>query len=413
MRDEPGPASPSLPGRLAPGEEWWCPLVPGLHLRQRAASSCWYVYYRIKHGPQRRRKIGDARFLSLAAARKEARQALAKASLGVDPHPPEIASPAPAQAPPQAAAAPTMSDLWARYWSEWALTRKKPASRANDETLWRLHIEPVLGARPVAQVTRSEVAKLHASLAARKHNANRVLALLSKMFALAVDVWELRASNPVRAIPRFAEHKRKRVPTHEEVARIVAAVDGMRAEEPWFAGLVMLLILTGCRLTEIMHARRDWIHDGALWLPDSKGGERAVVLSSFALAEIARIPLVQGNPHLIAGRLEGRSMMSPYGYWRELLKRADVQGLRIHDLRRLFASTGVSTGHDLDAVGQLLGHSQVQTTRGYAWLVTPAKRAAAEEIGRAILRNDLLDDQRGSVDAAKQVVRRSAIRRPP
>lgn len=53
---------------------------------------------------------------------------------------------------------------------------------------------------------------------------------------------------------------------------------------------------------------------------------------------------------------------------------------RPHDLRHSFASLGLSAGHGLDVLGQLLGHTSTQSTRRYAHLIEDSARAAVARI---------------------------------
>jgi hypothetical protein len=59
---------------------------------------------------------------------------------------------------------------------------------------------------------------------------------------------------------------------------------------------------------------------------------------------------------------------------------AELADFVVHDLRHSFASEALSNGYTLDQIGQLLGHTDVQTTRRYAHLVRATKHAAAEDI---------------------------------
>ena len=70
--------------------------------------------------------------------------------------------------------------------------------------------------------------------------------------------------------------------------------------------------------------------------------------------------------------------------WLALLADAGVSQLRIHDLRHTFASYALSGGQTLGTVGQLLGHTSIQSTRRYAHLVEDAARTAVARIEREV-----------------------------
>ncbi|CAB4121804.1 INT_Rci_Hp1_C domain containing protein [uncultured Caudovirales phage] len=344
--------------------------IPGLQLRKLATKSVWYLYYRDRHGKQRKPALGDARIINRHKARELALQILAAVAAGKDV---------------TAMKRNTMADLWAQYETKW-LPRKKPRSQDEDRTIWRLHIKPQLGDLLVAEIRPREIAAVHEAMIATPYRANATMRLLSKMMNLAKQ-WEWReGDNPVR-VEKYAEHKRKRVPSVDEIRRVI---DALPKSDPYLRGLIELLIYTGARLREIMHCRRDWIHEGAIHLPDSKTGEKVIFLSAPALACIDRIPITRGNPHLICGRIEGQPFHSPKKGWAGVLQRAKVENLRIHDLRRFYASTGLSAGLTLEAVGALLGHASTDTTAGYAYMQTGAAKAAADLTGKAIAAGQII-----------------------
>ncbi len=76
----------------------------------------------------------------------------------------------------------------------------------------------------MAEVTSRDVEDLHRSLIEKPYQADRTLALLSKMFSLAVK-WEWRADNPCRGVERFDEQARQRYLTDDELARLVVVLD--------------------------------------------------------------------------------------------------------------------------------------------------------------------------------------------
>ena len=96
-------------------------------------------------------------------------------------------------------AVPTLEAFAERYLAEHAAVKKKASSAAEDRRNLRKHVRPTLGRRKVTEITRADVARLHAAMKDRPTAANRCLALLSKMFNLA-EKWGYRpdGGNPTR-----------------------------------------------------------------------------------------------------------------------------------------------------------------------------------------------------------------------
>jgi integrase len=219
-------------------------------------------------------------------------------------------------------------------------------------------------------------------------------------------------NNPAKGIGRYREHRRERFLTSEELARLGDTLregetiglpyevdetkpkakhapkeDSRRAMlDPFAVAAIRLLILTGARLREILHAR--WEHvdfeRGVIFLPDSKTGKKPIYLSAASLAILAALPHVEGNPFVIPGERAGRPRIDLKRPWAALTKAAGLDGVRIHDLRHSFASIGAGASHGLPIIGKLLGHTQAATTHRYAHLDADPMRRAAETIGATI-----------------------------
>ena len=110
--------------------------------------------------------------------------------------------------------------------------------------------------------------------------------------------------------------------------------------DPFAVAAIRLLLLTGARLREILHAKWDQIdlERGVIFLADSKTGRKPIYLSAAALAVLSEIPRIEGNPHLISGAKDGRPRADLKRPWAATLKAAGLVGVRIHDLRHSFAS---------------------------------------------------------------------------
>jgi|GEM_PF-2441245 len=257
--------------------------------------------------------------------------------------------------------APTVAELADRYMREHAIPYKKPSSVALDRRTWDKHILPALGRHRVDAVTRADCVALHGGLARSPSRANQTRALLSKAFNLAVE-WDWCTANPVAGTKRYRIRQRETVLTVQQLAAMDAALDGMT---PAFAALVRLLTLTGCRLSEILTARRAWvdIERRLLLLPDSKTGPRRIALPHRAVAIIQAMP---AHEWLIPGRKPGTHMAKPYTSWYALLRRAGLpRGTRIHDLRHSFGSHGHAQGLSQRQIATMLGHADLATTARY------------------------------------------------
>jgi integrase len=221
--------------------------------------------------------------------------------------------------------------------------------------------------------------------------ANRVLFLVSTLFNLA-ERWGLRGegTNPCRHIPRYREHKRERFLTDAELERLGRALAEVeQAPDAIHAALaaIRLLALTGARRGEVLGLRWDHVDLACrvLRLPDSKTGAKVILLDDSAAELLAG--LRREGPWVFPSKTHrGIPLRDIRKTWRRVLERADLSGLRLHDLRHTHASVGAEAGLSLSLIGALLGHRRAATTERYAHLVDDAQRAAVRLVqGRIAL----------------------------
>ena len=286
--------------------------------------------------------------------------------------------------------APTMRELGRRFLKEYVPSHCKPSTAEEYRRSVELFINPRIGKLRVPDVQRNHIATLHHGLRETPYQANRTLGVLSKIFNLA-EVWNLRpdGSNPCRHVKRFREEKRERFLSDEEYRRLGDTLDEAEregSETPAAIAAFRLLMLTGCRLSEIQKLR--WEHvdleAGELRLPDSKSGAKIVHLGAPAVAVLRGIDREDGSLWVIVGRKPGGHLTDLQHPWRRIRSRAGLDDVRIHDLRHSFASGGLLVGEGLPMIGKLLGHTQVQTTARYAHLANDPVKAAADRIASRI-----------------------------
>ena len=284
----------------------------------------------------------------------------------------------------------TVGDLAARFDAEHIAVHLKPSTQKEYRRSLEKFILPVFGNRPIAEVSREEIARFHHKHRHIPYQANRCLEILSKMFNLA-ELWGLRpdGSNPRKHIRKYREEKRERFLSAAELRRVGQVLDEMEAEGlemPSAIAAVRLLILTGCRLNEIMTLKWSYVDLGAgrLNLPDSKTGAKVVHIGRPAVDVLRRIPALPGNPWIITGKNPGARLSDLQPFWQRLRARAGLRDARIHDLRHTFASAAVAAGQGLPMIGKLLGHTQVQTTARYAHVAADPVKAAAEQVSAVI-----------------------------
>lgn len=146
---------------------------------------------------------------------------------------------------------------------------------------------------------------------------------------------------------------------------------------------VRLLVFTGARLNEILTL--EWAHvdldRSCLNLPQSKTGQKSIHLNPPALAVLAQLPRLAGNPYVIPGERAGRHLVNLEKPWRRIREAAGLPDVRLHDLRHSFASVGAGAGLGLPIIGALLGHTQAATTARYAHLADDPLKQANDLIG--------------------------------
>jgi integrase len=436
---------------VAPGMAnriYYCNEVAGFGLRiTPAGAKAFILNYRNRSGRERRYTIGQYPGISVATARRRARDLKDEIRNGADP----------LQTIDNERSAPTIEDLCQRFIDE-HLQKKRQSTQRDYRSVIQLAILPAWRHRKVADITFADVDALHRNVTehgTRKgagrgapYRANRVVAVLSKMFALAAR-WQWRADNPTKGLERNAESKRRRYLSPDELAALLAAlaerseaalaVNSQRCDRS--ADIVRLLLLTGARRGEVLSAR--WgqfnLKRGEWTKPAANTKQK--LEHTVPLSAPTRKLLTEMRARLDAPPLDdemlfpGRGTDAPQTTlkksWRSITDRASVllfaarldaiegklvadlhnslnrdptireledaartigvqlplglRDFRAHDLRHSYASFLASAGLSLPTIGALLGHSQPATTARYAHLFDDPLRQATERVGEIVV----------------------------
>ena len=368
----------SVDGLPADGKDalYWDRDLSGYGVRVYASGRKTYVVQcRGPHGSQRV-TIGQHGEITPDEARKKAAMAIDLIKRGENPVP----------APPRPE--PTIADLTTRFMDAHVKVNCKPSSAVHYRRTIDNHILPALGSMAVGSLERGHVTALHYGLRAKPVTANRTIDILSKMLSLA-EAWQMRpaGSNPCRSVHRYKEEKRERFLTPDEVRRLGRVLNEAEGGASVYAvAAIRLLMLTGCRLSEVLSLRWDDVDRTAreLRIRDSKTGPRSVPLTPTVADVLAAIPRVPDNPWVIAGTRPGARLQRIDKHWARLRARAGLEDVRIHDCRHSYASRALALGESLTMIGRLLGHTKVSTTARYAHLSRETEKVSAARVGGSI-----------------------------
>jgi integrase len=370
--------------------------IEGFGVRITAAGTKSFVLnYRVD-GEKRRFTIGKWPEWTAAAARDEVKRKLLPAinGGGADPVREKKAR----------RAEPKLADLAAEYLDQHATIKKREKSVYEDKRMLNNIILPKLGKLRVSAVTRRNVESLHNSLRKTPYQANRVLALLSKMFTFAMD-GELRTDNPAKGIERFHEDKRETWFSREQLQAFALALDKYPEQDA--ADALRLLIVTGARPSEVMGATWPMFDlERGIWnKPSHHVKEKKIEhtpLNPTVLLILRRMAGHRTGIHLFPGRDASSARTTLRNAWKQvcrsagLAKKTTVMGkrgkplprwkptVRVYDLRHTFASHLISRNWSLQLVGKLLGHTQAATTERYAHVADAALRNVANDFGEVL-----------------------------
>lgn len=304
----------------------------------------------------------------------------------------------------------TVAELVEEFLDQHVAAKRKASTHADYALLLRGKLAAEFGKVRASRLTRQELARFHSSLRDTPYRANALLRATSSLYSYAAVPGHVpEGYNPAKKIEHFPSQGRERYLSASGLERLGASLrlgetEGLpwvvdesnpkakhapkarRATviEPHAAAAIRLLLLTGCRLREVLHLEWNQVdmERGLLNLADSKTGRKTVILNAPALKVLANVEEI--SRFVIAGEDPDKPRRDLKRPWAAVTRHAGLTGLRIHDLRHNFASFGAGGGLGLPIIGKLLGHSQPATMARYAHLDADPLRRASDKIAGAI-----------------------------
>lgn len=250
----------------------------------------------------------------------------------------------------------------------------------------RIHLSKIKNLK-LSRIGRDDVRRAHA--AATKispASANRAVAIVSSVYNYAIDELGIYSGpNPAAKIKKNYEAPRERFAQADEMPRLVAAM----AEDPQ-GDFFLLALLTGARRSNLQAMRKSELNlEEGLWrIPETKNGTSQNVTLSPEAVIILRNRVEASDERedfVFPGTGKTGHLTEPKKAWARILKAAEIEDLRIHDLRRTLGSWQAKTGASLTIIGKSLNHKTHQATQIYARLDLDPVRASVDTATSAMM----------------------------
>jgi integrase len=232
----------------------------------------------------------------------------------------------------------------------------------------------------LTEITVAEIEgyKLSRSSGVSGSTVNRELALLKRMFNLAID-WDLfLSSNPVRKVKFFREFSiRSRVLNSEEEEKL------LQNATPYLQDIMRFALNTGLRIGEIYSLLWSNVDNEKFVLnicAQKTGKTRTVPLNADARKVLDVWALGKRNEHVFYNHETGKPFVDLSTGFALACRSAGISGVTWHTLRHTFASRLLDRGVDIMTVKELLGHSTVIVTMRYTHTNLDSKVAAVAKL---------------------------------
>lgn len=278
----------------------------------------------------------------------------------------------------------TFAGLFDIYLERHAKLKKR--TWQEDKNYFERHLAD-LGKKRLSQISRKDIAAIHGRIGKTKQtHANRVLALVSSVFGRAIEFGLWEDHNPCRGIKKFSEKPRDRFLNAEELGRFFEA---LQTEPNSIARDYFLVsLLTGARRSNVLSMKWSEIDfNGNTWkIQETKNGTpQTIPLTEPVMYILLDRQNAATSIFVFPGKGKTGHLVEPKNAWKRICRAANLNDVRIHDLRRTFGSWQAITGASLPIIGRSLNHKNQSTTAIYARLDLDPVRASMEKATSAMM----------------------------
>jgi integrase len=347
-------------------------LAPSLAIRVTAAGVRSFVVVKKINGKTHRFTLGRFPGLRLDDARQAARRIAGELAQGNDPV---------AQAKAARARKMTLADLWPAYLAH---LKQRNRTWARDQERWENAVSATLGRKALSDIGRADCQALIDKIGVnRPISANRVASFVSAFLNFALRTDRLLV-NPAKGLIRFQETSRARIIKTDELPDLLSAIEA--EGEPW-ADAFKMLLFTGARRGSVAGMRWEDVDlPSGVWTIPAKVAKNKMA-TPLPLTEPAIALLEQrkkrraGEPWVFPSPIGDGHLVGLPKAWARILKRAEITGLRIHDVRRSVGTALARTGASPHIIATGLGHRSIASAKAYVRL---AGEDARQALGDAV-----------------------------
>jgi integrase len=271
----------------------------------------------------------------------------------------------------------TLADLWPAYLAH---LKQRNRTWARDQERWETAVSQALGRKALSDVRRAECQALIDKIGVNHPiSANRVASFLSAFLNFAVRTDRLQI-NPAKGLIRFREEARARIIKTDELQKLLSAIEA--EGEPW-ADAFKMLLFTGARRGSVAGMRWEDVDlTSGIWTIPAKVAKNKTAtplpLTEPAIALLQkRMKRRAGEPWVFPSAVGDGHLVGLPKAWARILKRAEITGLRIHDVRRSVGTALARTGASPHIIATGLGHRSIASAKAYV-------RLAGEDARRAL-----------------------------